>query len=161
MADSTDPAPDDIVLASHVMCIAMHPSAPVVAASSVTGEVQLHQYAVEGGNKLLSHIGHHTESCRALQFSPNGQTLYSGGKDSVIGAFDLNSMKSSGLLTKAHDTAISSLLVIDDTTLVSGYLPITFLSSNHDAYRAAAHLTVMTMAWSRCGIYDRGDAVTS
>ncbi len=126
MADSTDPAPDDIILSSHVMCIAMHPSAPVIAASSVTGEVQLHQYAVEGDNKLLSHIGHHKESCRALQFSADGQTLYSGGKDSVIGAFDLNSMKSSGLLTNAHDTAVSSLLVIDESTLVSGYNIVPF-----------------------------------
>ena len=119
MADSSDPAPDDLVMSDQVMSIAMHPSSSIVAASSVTGEVQLHQYSLDG-NKLLATIGHHKESCRALQFSPDGQTLYSAAKDSIIGAFDLGSMKPAGLLTNAHQTAVSSLLVIDEHTLCSG-----------------------------------------
>ena len=81
--------------------------------------MQLHQYSVEE-NKLLAHIGHHKESCRSLQFSPNGQLLYSAAKDANIGAFDLASMKPAGVLTNAHDTAVSSLLIIDENTMCSG-----------------------------------------
>jgi hypothetical protein len=35
MAETADPVPDDIVLSDHVMSIAMHPSAAIIAASSV------------------------------------------------------------------------------------------------------------------------------
>jgi WD40 repeat protein len=117
--EEVDESPEDIVFDDHVMRLAFHPSASVIAASSVTGEVRLFEYALAGNTQRAS-LTHHTLSTRALQFSQDGGTLFTGSLDASIGAYDLNAGKLSGVLSNAHESAINSMLVLDPTTLVSG-----------------------------------------
>eukprot|EP00288_Rhodomonas_lens_P015959 CAMPEP_0177708220 /NCGR_PEP_ID=MMETSP0484_2-20121128/10165_1 /TAXON_ID=354590 /ORGANISM="Rhodomonas lens, Strain RHODO" /LENGTH=375 /DNA_ID=CAMNT_0019219779 /DNA_START=11 /DNA_END=1138 /DNA_ORIENTATION=- len=117
--NAADESPPDIEFSDHVMKLAFHPSAPMIAACSVSGYVGLFQYDVKG-NKKLADINHHTQSCRALQFSADGNTLFSGATDACIGAFDVTAGRPSGILAQAHEAAICSLLVIEETMLASG-----------------------------------------
>jgi WD40 repeat protein len=101
------------------MRLAFHPSEALLAASTVSGEVGIFEYGLEG-NTQRALLQHHELSTRALQYSHDGSTLFMGSKDCTISAYDLARACVSGTMSNAHDTAISCLRVIDENILVSG-----------------------------------------
>ena len=107
------------VCAQHVMRLAFHKSQAIIAASTVTGEVGIFEYGLDG-NTQRALLQHHELSTRALQYSQDGGTLFMGSKDCNISAYDLARACVSGSMNNAHDTAISCLLTVDEKTLVSG-----------------------------------------
>jgi len=76
------------VYVQHVMRIAFHKSSPILAASTVTGEVGIYEYGIEG-NTQRALLQHHQMSTRALTYSHDGDTLFMGSKDCNISAYDL------------------------------------------------------------------------
>ena len=101
------------------MRLAFHKSQAILAASTVTGEVGIYEYGLEG-NSQRALLQHHELSTRALQYSHDCGTLFMGSKDCNISAYDLARACVSGTMVNAHDTAISCLLTVDENTLVSG-----------------------------------------
>jgi len=80
------------VYVQHVMRIAFHKSSPILAASTVTGEVGIYEYGIEG-NTQRALLQHHQMSTRALTYSHDGDTLFMGSKDCNISAYDLAGRK--------------------------------------------------------------------
>ncbi|GLD97506.1 hypothetical protein PINS_up006196 [Pythium insidiosum] len=118
MADLDDHTPEDIACGSQIFDIDFHPAQDVVAVGDITGVVQVYKYAEEGNNKLLE-LNHHQDSCRALLFSPDGQSLYTGSADKSIRAFDtLGNVTWAEL--RAHDAPVNRLHAISNDVIVSG-----------------------------------------
>ena len=101
------------------MRIAFHQSSAILAASTVTGEVGIFEYGLEG-NRQRALLQHHQLSTRALQYSCDGGTLFMGSKDCSISAYDLARAGVSGTMSNAHEAAVSCLRVIDENVLASG-----------------------------------------
>ena len=107
------------VNAQHVMRLAMHGSANVLSASTVTGDVGIFEYGLEG-NHQRALLQHHKMSTRALEYSHDGSTLFMGSKDCSISAYNLSGACLSGTMTNAHEAPVSCLRVVDENVLVSG-----------------------------------------
>ena len=103
----------------HVMRIAFHRSSAILAAATVTGEVGIFEYGLEG-NRQRALLQHHQQSTRALQYTCDGGTLFMGSKDCSISAYDLSRACVSGTMSNAHKTAVSCLCVVDENVLASG-----------------------------------------
>ena len=72
--------PSDIILDNHVMDMKFSPTADVIALGQVTGEVRVYSYSGEETTEMLT-LTHHTDSARAIEFSPDGNTIYTGSSD--------------------------------------------------------------------------------
>ena len=76
--------PPDIYLEDHIMDIEFSPTANVMALSQVTGEVRIYSYS-EKKNQEVLYFDYHKESCRCVQFSEDGNILFTAGVDGSIG----------------------------------------------------------------------------
>ena len=59
----------------------------------------------EDKNKEMLHFNFHEESCRKVEFSPDGNILYTVSTDESIGI--ISNGKLEGRITKAHSAAIN------------------------------------------------------
>jgi WD repeat-containing protein 55 len=82
-------------LPSEVFAIALHPNRPLLATALLEGHVSWYartysivddSYKYELGGEIAKqwHTKRHKGSCRGVEFSPDGATIVSIGKDSVI-----------------------------------------------------------------------------
>ncbi|XP_056372697.1 WD repeat-containing protein 55 isoform X3 [Hyla sarda] len=128
LEDSPGPAeprvrdtPMDISFEAAVNTIAFHPSQDIFAAGDVDGDVFLYSYScIEDGNKELWSSGHHLKSCRDSAFSSDGQQLFTVSKDKSIHILNVEEGKLVKRITKAHDSALNSLLLIDENLFATG-----------------------------------------
>ena len=111
--------PDPIPCGAHVFDIAFHPEIDIVAASLVTGAVELYSYDKEGGHARVLDLSHHTMAARTLSFSPCGTRLVSGAKDQTLVAVDVNG-EVGWQAAKAHPDAINKVHCVDTNMFVSG-----------------------------------------
>ncbi|EKX48261.1 hypothetical protein GUITHDRAFT_86068 [Guillardia theta CCMP2712] len=119
MAEPAEESPDDLIMSDHVMRLAFHPENEIIAASSVSGEVCICQYSLQG-NHQLALLDHHKLSTRALQFSLDGKSLFMGSKDTSVSCYDMNAGKVSGVMNNAHEAPVNAMLVMDDKFLATG-----------------------------------------
>ncbi|CAM9621250.1 unnamed protein product, partial [Phaeothamnion confervicola] len=120
MAAPASPTPhgslDELTLDDVVFELDFHPREDVVATGLVTGSVFLHRYSFEG-HKQMMRLKVHTEACRGVLFSGNGEKLYTGGADHKVAAIDRTGRVS--WTTKA-DNPVNSLCNITDGILATG-----------------------------------------
>uniref|UniRef100_H2ZRM7 WD repeat domain 55 n=1 Tax=Latimeria chalumnae TaxID=7897 RepID=H2ZRM7_LATCH len=113
--------PEDLVFEAIVNTIAFHPTREVLAAGDLDGDVYVYSYSpVEGGNQELWSSGHHLKSCREVAFSHDGQKLFTVSKDKSVHLLDVEEGKLIKRFSKAHSTAINSLLLIDENLFATG-----------------------------------------
>nr|XP_034959403.1 WD repeat-containing protein 55 [Zootoca vivipara] len=113
--------PEDISLEAAANTIAFHPCRDVLAAGDVDGDVYLYSYScLEGGNKELWSSGHHLKSCREVSFSHDGQKLFTVSKDKSIHILSVEEGRLVTRFSKAHNSALNSLLVIDEHLFATG-----------------------------------------
>lgn len=113
--------PGDITFEAAVNTIAFHPTRDILAAGDVDGDVFVYSYScVEDENKELWSSGHHLKSCRDSAFSTDGQQLFTVSKDKSIHILNVEEGKLVKRITKAHDYALNSLLVIDENLFATG-----------------------------------------
>ncbi|XP_075066003.1 WD repeat-containing protein 55 [Mixophyes fleayi] len=113
--------PGDISFEAAVNTIAFHPSRDILAAGDVDGDVFVYSYScIEDGNKELWSSGHHLKSCRDAAFSSDGQQLFTVSKDKSIHILNVEEGKLVKRITKAHDSALNSLLLIDENLFATG-----------------------------------------
>ncbi|KAM8974169.1 WD repeat-containing protein 55 [Pelodytes ibericus] len=113
--------PEDISFEAAVNTIAFHPSRDIIAAGDVDGDLFVYSFAcLEDGNKELWSSGHHLKSCRDSAFSFDGQQLFTVSKDKSIHILNVEEGKMVQRISKAHDCALNSLLLIDENIFATG-----------------------------------------
>ncbi|XP_072256786.1 WD repeat-containing protein 55 [Pyxicephalus adspersus] len=113
--------PGDITFEAAVNTISFHPTRDIIAAGDVDGDVFIYSYScVEDENKELWSSGHHLKSCRDSGFSTDGQQLFTVSKDKSIHILNVEEGKLVKRITNAHDSALNSLLVIDENLFATG-----------------------------------------
>ncbi|KAM9130448.1 WD repeat-containing protein 55 isoform 1-T1 [Pangshura tecta] len=113
--------PEDISFEAAANTIAFHPSQDILAAGDVDGDVYVYSYScVEGGNQELWSSGHHLKSCREVSFSHDGHKLFTVSKDKSIHILNVEEGRLVTRFSKAHSSALNSLLVIDEHLFATG-----------------------------------------
>lgn len=108
--------PPDVYLDEHIMDVKFSPVANVLALGQITGEVRVYTYN-EKQNKEMLKFDYHTESCRQVVFSPDGNLLYTSSSDGSIGV--VSNGKLEGRLVAAHPSPINSLIHIENNTILA------------------------------------------
>jgi len=111
--------PKRIQMDDTVFEVAFHPTKDIIAAGEITGTISVFSYSNTENKKLLD-FKHQKESCRCLDFSPDGQRLYSGCRDNSIYCTDMNTGSMLHSFPNAHDQSISSMNIISDNLIASG-----------------------------------------
>ncbi|XP_043466099.1 WD repeat-containing protein 55 homolog [Leptopilina heterotoma] len=111
--------PPSLILEDAVMDICFHPKRDLIVFAMVTGDILLYKYNDEK-TELVSTMEVHLKSCRDVEFSNDGQTLFSAAKDKSIMLMDIESGKLTRLYEEAHEFPIYSLTIINDNTFATG-----------------------------------------
>uniref|UniRef100_A0A8C5M4S9 WD repeat-containing protein 55 n=1 Tax=Leptobrachium leishanense TaxID=445787 RepID=A0A8C5M4S9_9ANUR len=113
--------PEDILFEAAVNTIAFHPNRDIIAAGDLDGDVFVYSYScLENGNKELWSSGHHLKSCREAAFSFDGEQLFTVSKDKSIHILNVEEGKLVKRISKAHDSPLNSLLLIDENIFATG-----------------------------------------
>ncbi len=108
--------PPDVYLDEHAMDVKFSPVANVLAVSQITGEVRVFTYK-EKATKEQLHLSYHTESCRALEFSPDGNVLYTGSSDGSVGVISNGVLE--GRLLGAHPVPVNTVVHIENNVIIA------------------------------------------
>jgi len=108
--------PADIFLDDHVLDLCFSPCANVLALAQVTGEVRVYSYKDEVTTEQL-HLTYHTDSCRAVAFSPDGNIIYTGSKDRSLAA--VTDGKLAGRILEAHPAPVFTILHMEGGHIVA------------------------------------------
>ncbi|GAB1864969.1 WD repeat-containing protein 55 homolog [Camponotus japonicus] len=111
--------PPSIILEDMVTDICFHPTADTIGVASITGDIFMYKYNNEETN-LVSTIELHLKACRDIEFSEDGQILFSAGKDLCIAITDVETEKLTRLYEKAHEQPIYTMTVISEHVFVTG-----------------------------------------
>ncbi|KAJ3352172.1 WD domain repeat-containing protein 55 [Allomyces javanicus] len=114
------PAPAPITLKDTVpLSVDLHPSADLLAAGLITGQVNCYSYT-DTTSKRLFGSKHHKDSVRCVKFSHDGAHLYSCSTDKSIQVMDTETKQVFLKKAKAHDDGINTLLPLNETLVASG-----------------------------------------
>jgi len=119
MEGAKENIPSDLVFDSHVFGLSFSPVQDCVACSLVNGFLYVNNYSCNENKQLLKLRVHKKKACRSIQFTSDGQRIYTISTDASIKEIDLNSSKISWGQGKAHDSGINALLVYD-TNIFTG-----------------------------------------
>lgn len=111
-----DLEPQDIFLDDHAMDLAFSPTANVLAVGQVTGHVRIYSYNDQETKEQLT-FNYHTDSCRALEFSPDGNLVYTGSKDGSLAVITAGAM--AGRILTAHEAPIYSILHLEGGNILA------------------------------------------
>lgn len=111
--------PPDIQADSFIVDISFHPQNPIIAAALITGDVSLYKYSMET-NETINSFESHKKATRAVEFSDDGELLFSVSKDKSICITDVNLGKPKRVIKKAHSEPIYSAHVVDENLLATG-----------------------------------------
>ena len=75
--------PPDIFLDDHIMDLKFSPNANVIALGQVTGAVRVYSYTEEDTKEQMT-FNYHSDSVRSVEFSPDGNLIYTGSKDQSL-----------------------------------------------------------------------------
>ena len=108
--------PPDIYLDEHIMDLKFSPSANVLALGQITGEVRVYTYREQETKEQL-HFAYHLESCRQVEFSPDGNTLYTGSADGSLGVISNGVLE--GRLVNAHPCPVNCVRHVDNGVILA------------------------------------------
>lgn len=111
--------PPDIQTEDFVMDISFHPISDLLAVGLITGDVVLYKYSLTE-NTLVSTYETHTKACRDVEFSDDGDILFSASKDKGIVLTDMSTGKMIRFYDDAHEAPIYCLRTIDENLFATG-----------------------------------------
>ncbi|KAJ3206316.1 WD domain repeat-containing protein 55 [Clydaea vesicula] len=119
-----------IIFKHQVLDISFHPHGNLIASGLINGSVYLHTYSnefkiqIEGRedkvNKQLFKNNFHKESCRGVQFSVDGNLLFTASVDKSLSTIEIENGKTSASFKNAHSDAINSLKVLTENLVATG-----------------------------------------
>jgi len=108
--------PPDICLDNHIMDLKFSPNANVIALGEVTGHIRIYSYNDKETKEQLT-FDFHTESCRAIEFSPDGSLIYTGSADKSMAVITNGSM--AGRILEAHPCPIHTICHLEDNNIIA------------------------------------------
>ncbi|XP_075234496.1 WD repeat-containing protein 55 homolog [Lycorma delicatula] len=99
--------------------ISFHPKTNVLAAATITGDLILYKYDVDNVT-VCDKLEVHTKACRAVEYSDDGDLLFSASKDRSIMISDSRTGKLKEFYDKAHEGALYCLTIISEHVFASG-----------------------------------------
>uniref|UniRef100_A0A1L8DNA2 WD repeat-containing protein 55 homolog n=1 Tax=Nyssomyia neivai TaxID=330878 RepID=A0A1L8DNA2_9DIPT len=111
--------PKDIKTEDFVTDISFHPISDHLAVALITGDVIMYKYSLEE-NIIAETYELHTKACRDVEFSEDGDVLYSTSKDKSIMLTDVKTGKLKRYYDNAHETAIYCLRPINENLIATG-----------------------------------------
>ncbi|XP_012224100.1 WD repeat-containing protein 55 homolog [Linepithema humile] len=111
--------PPSIILEDMITDICFHPKVDTIGVASITGDIFLYTYNNEETN-LVSTIESHLKACRDIEFSADGLSLFSVGKDLCIAITDVETKKLTRFYEKAHEQPIYTMTIINEHVFATG-----------------------------------------
>lgn len=111
--------PPNIQCEDFITDISFNPVKNILAVASIVGDVLLYQYNNQE-NTVIHTLELHTQSCRDIEFSQDGNFLYSTSKDKSIMISDVETGHLIHFSENSHDVPVSCLTVIDENTFSTG-----------------------------------------
>lgn len=99
--------------------ICFHPKNDLLAVASISGDVLMYKYTNEA-NELLNTLELHTKACRDIEFSENGDLLFSVAKDKSIMITDVATEKLVSFFDEAHSVPIYRVAAINENLITTG-----------------------------------------
>jgi WD40 repeat protein len=118
-ADAKRDHPPAIHCEDFITDISFHPSEDLLGVANIVGDIVLYKYTNEE-NTIVRTFEVHTKSCRDIEFSGDGEALFSVAKDKTIMLSDVESGKLVRFYDEAHEVPIYCLLVIDENLFATG-----------------------------------------
>ncbi|KAL0101495.1 hypothetical protein PUN28_018965 [Cardiocondyla obscurior] len=111
--------PPSITLDDMITDICFHPNLDTIGVASITGDIFMYKYSNEETN-LVSTVEMHLKACRDIEFSKDGKSLFSTGKDLCIAITDVETEKLTRLYEEAHEQPIYTMTIINEHVFVTG-----------------------------------------
>ncbi|KAL9644772.1 hypothetical protein ABK040_012426 [Willaertia magna] len=112
--------PENITETENIFSVNFHPKLNLISLGLINGETKIYKYSIDKPNTLLATFNNHKESVRKVCFSDNGKLLYTASSDRALGVIDCKQAKVKYSIKDAHGVPISTFIVIDDNTVVTG-----------------------------------------
>eukprot|EP01103_Thecamoeba_quadrilineata_P012727 TRINITY_DN3353_c0_g1_i1.p1 TRINITY_DN3353_c0_g1~~TRINITY_DN3353_c0_g1_i1.p1 ORF type:complete len:368 (-),score=71.91 TRINITY_DN3353_c0_g1_i1:90-1193(-) len=103
----------ELRFSSPVASIDFHPSNKLIATSLSSGQVYLHEFDTESTKEVMK-VQAHSDSCRDLKFSTDGNFIFTCCADGSLSAIDINKQAPVYRQPNAHENPLFSLLVYDN-----------------------------------------------
>lgn len=112
-------SPPQIQCEDFITDLSFHPVTNILAVASIVGDVLFYQYSNQE-NVLINTLELHTKACRDVEFSEDGNILYSTSKDKSIMISDVETGKLINFYENSHDVPVYCLTVIDENSFCTG-----------------------------------------
>lgn len=99
--------------------ICFHPKNDILAVASIVGDVIFYKYTNES-NEILNTLELHTKACRDIEFSENGNLLFSVAKDKSVMITNVETGQLVSFFDNAHSVAINRVAVINTNLITTG-----------------------------------------
>ncbi|XP_026475749.1 WD repeat-containing protein 55 homolog [Ctenocephalides felis] len=111
--------PPDINTEEFNADICFHPKNDLLGVANMLGDIQIYKYSTDA-NELIATHECHLKSCRDIEFSDDGNILYSTAKDKSIVLTDVESGKFIRNYEEAHEVPAYCLTIIDENIFATG-----------------------------------------
>lgn len=108
--------PPDIFLKDQIFDVKFSPTANVIATSQVTGEVRLFTFNEEVNEEALA-FSYHQSSCRTLEFSDDGNFIFTGASDNTLGILTNGELLYQ--VKNAHNAPINFIKYIENNAVIA------------------------------------------
>lgn len=123
--------PPSIECEDFITDICFNPIKNVLAVASIVGDVLFYQYNNQE-NTVIKTLELHTKACRDIEFSEDGNILYSCSKDKSIMISDVETGKLINFYENSHDVPIYCLTIINENSFSTGrYIRVLTLYLNY------------------------------
>ncbi|XP_046831595.1 WD repeat-containing protein 55 homolog isoform X1 [Vespa crabro] len=111
--------PPTITLDDFIVDICFHPENDMIAVANILGDVILFKYTNEE-TELVSTMELHLKACRDIEFSHDGQTLFSTAKDLSVMITDMETEKLIRLYENAHEQPVYTMNILGEHGFATG-----------------------------------------
>ncbi|RZF48543.1 hypothetical protein LSTR_LSTR011158 [Laodelphax striatellus] len=111
--------PPEIECDGLITDISFHPKTNALAAACISGDLFIYKYDV-AGNQTQRKTEVHTGACRAVEYSHDGQKIFTVSKDKSIVATDSETGQFVHVFDKAHSAALFSISIISEHLFATG-----------------------------------------
>jgi len=111
--------PPEVEVEDYLSDISFSPITDIIAGGSVTGDALIYKYSVEKTELVATHEVH-TKAVRAVEFSEDGNSLFTASADKSIMVTDTTSGKLRQFYDDAHEDPLYTLAVINENMIATG-----------------------------------------
>ncbi|KAJ2961079.1 hypothetical protein NQZ79_g3612 [Umbelopsis isabellina] len=108
-----------LTFSSHVFDFALHPSEHIAVTGLITGDIECHRFG-QNDNQRLWGVKPTKKSCRGVDFSWDGNELYSISRDRSIHTINVESGEVINKHKAAHDSPINKVKRLNEKLLATG-----------------------------------------